>query len=139
MAYLTRCFPNTQFIVTAHSPLIVQAAGEDANIALLRREGDHVLIDNNVETIRGWRIDQLLTSDLFGLPSARPPQLDALLERRKELLTKARLTAADKQELTELEEKIGPLPMGETAEEARAMALIEESIKLLNQHQDKDS
>ena len=43
MAYLTERFPNTQFIVTAHSPLIVQAApGVNANIAVLRREGDHV-------------------------------------------------------------------------------------------------
>src|SRR5206468_2266596 len=89
MRYLTECFSNTQFIVTAHSPLIVQAAAEDANIALLRREDDHVVIDNDVERIRGWRIDQLLTSDLFGLPSARPPQFDALLERHKELMTKS--------------------------------------------------
>src|SRR5262249_20242655 len=67
IGFLTERFPNTQFIVTAHSPLIVQAATE-ANIALLKREGDHVVIENHPETIRGWRVDQILTSDLFGLP-----------------------------------------------------------------------
>ena len=72
IGFLTERFPNTQFIATAHSPLIVQAAG-DANIALLKREGDHVVIENNPETIRGWRVDQILTSDLFGLETARPP------------------------------------------------------------------
>jgi hypothetical protein len=72
MGFLTERFPNTQFVATAHSPLVAQAA-VDANLAVLRREGDHVVIDNDVETVRGWRIDQLLTSDLFGLPSARPP------------------------------------------------------------------
>lgn len=41
MSFLTERFPNTQFIVTAHSPLVVQAA-KDANIVLLRREGDRV-------------------------------------------------------------------------------------------------
>ena len=91
IGFLTERFPNTQFIATAHSPLIVQAAG-DANIALLRREGDHVVIENDPETIHGWSIDQILTSDLFGLKTARPPDLEDLLQRRKELLTQPRLT-----------------------------------------------
>ena len=49
IGFLTERFPNTQFIVTAHSPLIVQAAA-GANIALLKREGDHVVIENHPET-----------------------------------------------------------------------------------------
>lgn len=57
MSFLSERFPNTQFIATAHSPLVVQAA-TDANIVLLRREGDHVIIDNNVKAIQGWRVDQ---------------------------------------------------------------------------------
>jgi hypothetical protein len=56
--FLARRFPRTQFIVTAHSPLIVQAAG-DANIVLLRREGDHVVIDNDPEVLRNLRVDQI--------------------------------------------------------------------------------
>ena len=45
IGFLTQRFPNTQFIATAHSPLVVQAA-EDANVVLLKRTGDHVLIEN---------------------------------------------------------------------------------------------
>jgi predicted ATP-binding protein involved in virulence len=82
---LTKHFPNTQFIATAHSPLVVQAA-ENANIALLKRNGDHVEIINNPEEIRGWRIDQILTSDLFGLESAWSPQVEAIFNRKEELL-----------------------------------------------------
>ena len=37
MAFLSKQFPYTQFIVTAHGPLFVQAAA-DANIVLLRRD-----------------------------------------------------------------------------------------------------
>jgi hypothetical protein len=125
MSYLGERFPNTQFIVTAHSPLIVQSA-PDANIVVLRREGDHVVIDNDVEAIRGWRVDQILTSDLFDLESARPPQLDALLAERTELLSKPRLTQRDRRRLAELESKIGPLPAGETAAEREALDLIQE-------------
>lgn len=136
IGYLSRRFPNTQFIATAHSPLVVQAA-TGANLAVLRRDGDHVVIDNDVAKIRNWRIDQVLTSDLFGLPSARPPELDELLDRRQALLTKARLTKADQRELADLEAKIGALPVGETLEQARRMALIEESLELLKREQAK--
>jgi ABC-type dipeptide/oligopeptide/nickel transport system ATPase subunit len=49
IGFLTERFPNTQFIVTSNSPLIVQAA-PDANVALLRREGDHIIIENRPES-----------------------------------------------------------------------------------------
>jgi predicted ATP-binding protein involved in virulence len=134
MGYLTERFPNTQFIATAHSPLIVQAAA-DANIAVLRREGDRVVIDNDVKTVQGWRIDQVLTSDLFGVPSARPPQLDYALQRRKELLTKGKLAKKDKEELSKLEAQIGQLPTGETAAQTvREAELLEQTYRLLKKH-----
>lgn len=132
---LTRVFRNAQFIVTAHSPLIVQGAG-DANVVVLKREGDHVVIDNDVKTVRGWRIDQILTSDLFGLPTARPPELDKKLARRKELLSKPKLSKAETREIASLEEQIGTLPTGETDEDARKMLrLAEESSRLLKKYE----
>jgi predicted ATP-binding protein involved in virulence len=134
IGFLTERFPNTQFIVTAHSPLIVQAA-PDANISLLKRVGDHVVIENNPETIRGWRVDQILTSDLFGLETARPPETETLLLRRKQLLTKRKLTKADKKELEEINGKIGPLPTGESFQQAKTMTLIEKSLDLLKEYQ----
>ena len=123
MSYLIERFPNTQFIATAHSPLIVQAAS-NANVAVLRREGDHVVIDNDVKAVRGWRIDQILTSDLFGIESARPPEFDELLVQRKRILTKAKLSAADKRKLETLEERIGELPAGESQDDMDAMEVI---------------
>ncbi|MEB3311977.1 MAG: AAA family ATPase [Snowella sp.] len=129
MDFLTERFPNTQFIVTAHSPLVVQAA-QDANIVLLRREGDRVVIDNNPEIIDNWRVDQLLTS-VFELPSARPAKLDPLLKRREKLLTKPQLTEEDKTELNEIAEQIGHLPTGETPQDIQAMDIIRRAAQLL--------
>jgi predicted ATP-binding protein involved in virulence len=131
MQFLTDRFPNTQFIVTAHSPLVVQAA-QDANIVLLRQEGDRVVIDNNPEIIENWRVDQVLTS-VFEMPSARPAKIEPLLQRRKELLTKPKLTASDRAELKELEAKIGTLPTAETSEDIKAMDIIRRAAKLLDQ------
>ncbi len=129
MAFLTERFPNTQFIVTAHSPLVVQAA-KDANIVLLRREGDRVVIDNNPEIIDNWRIDQVLTS-VFELPTARPADLEPLLLRRRELLSQPELSEADEAELRELEAEIGTLPTAETPNDIKAMDIIRRAAKLL--------
>jgi predicted ATP-binding protein involved in virulence len=130
MAYLSERFPNTQFIVTAHSPIFVQAAA-DANIVVLRRseEKGHVVIDNSPQAIRGWRLDQILTSDLFGLPSARGPEMEKLLEQRTKLLSQPELSKADKKKLEELERKIGFLPVGETADEAKTSELLAKALE----------
>jgi len=132
IGHLTERFPNTQFIATAHSPLVVQAAG-DANIAVLRREGDHVVIDNERGAVHGWRVDQILTSDLYELPTAWPPEFDELLKRRKELLTKTKRSATEKRELEELQKQIRSLPLGESAEQVETMNLLRETLEVLQQ------
>ncbi|MFN9467692.1 MAG: AAA family ATPase, partial [Pseudanabaena sp.] len=131
MQFLTDRFPNTQFIVTAHSPLVVQAA-QDANVVLLQREGDQVKIINNndLEIIENWRVDQVLTS-VFEIPSARPPQIEKLLAERQEILSKPKISKADKAKLKELEEKIGALPTAENQDDIKAMDIIRRAAKLL--------
>jgi len=128
--YLSRLFPNTQFIATAHSPLIVQAA-PDANLMVLRREPDGVVIDNAPRAVRQWRVDQILTSELFDLPSARPPELDAALRERDELLAKPDLTAADQARLAELRKQLSDLPHGDTADDIEAMDIIRQAARAL--------
>lgn len=130
IGYLDAHFPNVQFIASAHSPLVVQAA-QGANIVLLRRDGDRVIIHNDPQSVQGWRIDQILTSDLFGLPSARPPQSEALIAERRRILGQASLSAADQARLGELDAQIGPLPQGETAEDVDAMETIRRFAAML--------
>lgn len=66
IAHLTKYFPKTQFIVTAHSPLIVQSA-ERVNVVLLKKEGDHVTIEQpTIKNFRGWTVDEIL-EDLMQL------------------------------------------------------------------------
>ncbi len=129
MDFLTDRFPNTQFIVTAHSPLVVQAA-QNANIVLLRREGDRVVIDNNPEIIENWRVDQVLTS-VFDLQTARPKEIEPLLLRRETLLDKSKLSKKDQAELDEITEKLGDLPTAESPQEIKAMNIIRRAAKYL--------
>jgi energy-coupling factor transporter ATP-binding protein EcfA2 len=130
ISFLTERFPNTQFIATAHSPLVVQAAA-NANLAVLKRVGDHVEIHNDVDQIRGWRVDQILTSELFGLSSARPPEVEKLFERKQQLLAKKRLSADEKDELARVNADIAKVPTGETAQHAKEMDAIRKALELL--------
>ena len=102
---------------------------------LLRREGDHVVIDNDVDSIRGWRVDQILTSDLFGLTTARPPEYEQDLKRRAALASKAKRTRAEEAELKRLDERVGELPAGETATMAKELKAIQETLKLLEERE----
>jgi hypothetical protein len=129
MQHLTEKFPNTQFIVTAHSPLIVQALPE-AKIVVLKRHGDEVRIDDNVESIRGWRTDQLLASDLFENQPVRDPETEALLHRRRDILARPQLSDEDKIELSRLDAAIGQLPFGETRQQAEMMEILRQAAAL---------
>jgi hypothetical protein len=122
---LTRNFPRTQFIATAHSPLVVQAA-EGANLAVLRRDPKtrDMLIDNEPANIEGWRIDQILTSDLFGIESARSPKVERSLDRRTQLIQKQKLTAAEKRELAALNSGVDRLPVMERREDQKLLDLL---------------
>jgi predicted ATP-binding protein involved in virulence len=126
---LSETFPKTQFIVTAHSPLIVQAA-PDANVALLRREGDHVVIENGWEKARNWRVDQIFASDLFDAGALSEEVRDAL-RRRRELAQKAGRTEADEVELSSLNAKLDALPSEAGAEDATVDEILRYAEVLL--------
>ena len=122
MENLSNCFPAIQFIATAHSPSIVQAA-ENATIAVLRKEDERVIIDMHPESFRDWRADQILASDLFGIPS-RGRSVEELRRKRDELLEILDRTQAEKDRLGELTRRLDSLPTAEDPEDQAAMDLI---------------
>lgn len=122
---LSKTFPKTQFIVTAHSPLIAQAALA-SNLVLLKRIRDHVKVENNPEAVRTWRIDQVVTSDLFGFQQSRTPEVERKIARRRKLLRLQNLTDKQTAELERLNDEIDSMPVGETKPEMDAMNLLKD-------------
>jgi energy-coupling factor transporter ATP-binding protein EcfA2 len=125
MQNLCNHFPNTQFIATAHSPLMVQAAME-SNYSVLKFENGVVEILNQPEGLDGWRVDQILTSELFGLESSRGLKYDNLIQRRRVLMGKTRLSAEDKSELEEIDEELSGLPAGDNPKDMRSREIVNE-------------
>jgi predicted ATP-binding protein involved in virulence len=97
---LSQNFPKAQFIATSHSPLIVQAAQDKgANIVVCRKEGDKVIIDNDPDEVKGWRIDQILISDLFDVDSSRSKLTQDKVDEYISLKGKEKLSESDKKKM----------------------------------------
>ncbi len=66
IAHLSKYFPKAQFIVTAHSPLIVQSA-ENVNVVLLQKVANTIsMTQPAIHNFRGWTIDEILT-EIMGM------------------------------------------------------------------------
>lgn len=66
ISFLDAHFPKTQFIVTTHSPLIVQSA-ENVNLVILEKNGEGVRISQpKINNLQGWSIEEIM-SDIMGL------------------------------------------------------------------------
>lgn len=138
IGFLSGIFKNTQFIATAHSPLVVQAAGDaKANVVLLKREGDQTIVYQGADLpdVHRWRVDQILSSELFDETPARSPETEQQVERRDALLAKRRLSAKEKVELAQLNEALGTQPVGSGAGERQAADVLRELARKLGKQE----
>ena len=101
--WLKRHFPNIQFLVTTHSPLVVQAA-DAGGIYRLPEPGSsdapRRLTTEEYEQTIASRPNKILTGPAFGLPSVRSPDAIAKRSAFSRLAAKRRAGAT----LTEQEE-----------------------------------
>ncbi|MBX3744839.1 MAG: AAA family ATPase [Verrucomicrobiae bacterium] len=75
--WLKRHFPNIQFLVTTHSPLICQAADPNGLFRLPEPGSDahpHPLSDEDYRKVIASRPDTILLSPAFGLQNTRSPR-----------------------------------------------------------------
>ena len=129
---LSVLFPSTQFVATSHSPLIVQVADE-AKLTLLRKQDDKVQLEDHSDGPSRLRVDQILTSLLFKVPSSRSPRVKALFDEKVELLDKVDRTQADEDRLEELGREIDELEVATDPEDRAAMELIRQFAASLEQ------
>ncbi len=130
---LSEIFPATQFIATSHSPLMVQV-GETANLALVRKREAEVEIVSKPKDVRRWRVDQILTSELFGVPGARNKSTEHIFARRDELALKAFRSEEEEKELEDRRIQIASFPTAADPEDQKAMELIRKAATLLKKH-----
>ncbi|HLY06715.1 MAG TPA: AAA family ATPase [Rhizomicrobium sp.] len=128
---VTDFFPQIQFVATAHSPLMAQSF-LDENIVVLKRKHDHVEIESDPAVVEAWRVDEILTSDLFGLTSAYPPKIDKLLKERKYLSMLPHRSHAQNARLQELQKEIQALPTENSQADQAALDRLRKAARAVS-------
>ncbi|MDC8005380.1 AAA family ATPase [Aureisphaera galaxeae] len=137
VSFLLETFKGTQFIATAHSPLIAQTIN-DGNLILVKKKGNQVVVDNNPESVQNWRIDQILTSDLFGLSSGHSQNTEELLKERKRILGSRTISPHDEVKLRQIGESLGDVPVWETQVEKDAYSAVDKIAEILEKKGEND-
>ena len=115
---LRQVFPRVQFLTSTHDPLCLRGLG-DGEVVVVKRDADgEVVAVTDLPSVAGLRVDQLLTSEHFGLNSTIDPELDALFAEYYLLKAKPHRTAADTRRLGELQVQLDGLDvLGSTRRE----------------------
>ncbi|HAN46135.1 MAG TPA: ATPase [Cyanobacteria bacterium UBA8156] len=101
--WLRQGFPNLQFLVATHSPLIAAGAGADAlTLHLAQTDGQVDIVEIPYIHLAGT-VERTLTSPAFGLESTYTPATARKIQRYHELRRGRPLQGDDKKEYQHLE------------------------------------
>jgi uncharacterized protein (TIGR02646 family) len=126
---LRAAFPRVQFIATTHDPLCLQGL-HNGEVAVLRRKGNQVYaLHGELPPVEGLAVDQILTSEHFGLNSSRAPEIEDLLNEYYELIADRERDEQGDRRLEVLIERLdGYRLLGSTLRERLALGAADEFI-----------
>ena len=126
---LREVFPRVQFLVSTHDPLCLSGLKNGEVVVMQRdaRGASRALVD--VPPVEGLRVDQLLTSEFFGLYSTIDPSLDRLFDEFYFLKAKPKRTKTDDERLAELEKVLdGKQQLGVTRRDRIVLAAADDYL-----------
>ena len=125
-------FPRLQFVATTHDPLCLRGLDGDHELVVLRRSSKgeiYTLPPEEVPAVSGLRVDELLTSEVFGLSSTVDPELERDFNRYYELLRIPTQDGTTQGELEALRRKLSDYrQLGTTRRERLALEAADEYI-----------
>jgi predicted ATPase len=107
--WLRKQFPNLQFIVATHSPLITISAGDDAVTYKLFIDENKATQIERIENIARMNVDEILKSEAFKLISSYSPQIQTKIDNYYRLSRKPNKTNPEQKDLFELQEELKPI------------------------------
>ncbi len=136
VANLRNAFPNIQFIASSHDPLCLRGL-EDGETVVLRRFGRTVDAVPDLPNLAGLRIDQILTSEHFGLSTTVDPEVEQVFEEYYALLDKPSHSEDDELRIQELQRMLDEMNlMGETRREKMMLQAIDRHLAQAEQNVD---
>jgi uncharacterized protein (TIGR02646 family) len=133
---LRRVFPNVQFVVATHQPLCLRGLADGEVVVMQRDADDQIVAITDLPPIAGLRVDQLLTSEHFGLNSTLDPVIDRAFNEYYELLALRQRSHDQDIRLETLKAQLAGLDMmGETR---RDRLMLEAVDQILAQDRKRD-
>jgi uncharacterized protein (TIGR02646 family) len=99
---LRQAFPRMQVIATTHDPLCLRGIRNGEVVVLRRGRDDSIYPLRDLPPVEGLAVDELLTSEHFGLSSTIDADLQAAFDEYYDLLARRRRIPEDEQRLTTL-------------------------------------
>jgi hypothetical protein len=90
-----------------------------------------VVIVNDVDYVRKWRVDQIIASELFGEQPTHSPEVERLFEEMIELKSKPALTEQEQRRLAEVNAELDALPTASNPSDFHAMEILREAAARL--------
>ncbi|MNG04327.1 hypothetical protein D3C84_874510 [compost metagenome] len=113
MSALRESFPRVQFIASTHDPLCLRGMFEGEVQVLYRDRDGHLQRVEQLPNVASLRIEQILTSDYFGLATTEDPLRQRALQKLAEYAARedSELSQIDRKHRDDLLENYGSLPM----------------------------
>ncbi|MBY9064976.1 ATP-binding protein [Sphingomonas yunnanensis] len=107
--------PQSQILMTTHSPLTFAGLEEDEVVILSRGADGAVISQHPLSPPRGMGFQAILTSEFFGLRSGIDRETLVKIDRKRELGFMSDRTPAENNELAALDEELGRLDFSKAA------------------------
>ena len=126
---LRQVFPRVQFVATTHNPLCLRGLKENEVVVMRRNAEDQIVALTDLPPVEGLRVDQLLTSEHFGLNSTVDPEIDAMFDDYYRLLALRKRSPQQNEQLKELGDQLSKYDlMGTTRREQLALEAIDQYL-----------
>lgn len=129
MTALRQALPRVQFIVTTHDPLCLRGMRKGEVQVMKRDASNHLGLALDLPDVSGMRIDQILTSEHFGMQSTLDPDFQDTFDRYYRLLRESQSDPAKLDEVAKLRDQINERQrLGMTEREQLMLQAIDRNI-----------
>lgn len=126
--------PNSQVIMTTHSPLTFAGLDKNEVVLLEQDQEGQIYAEHPINAPKGMGFAAMLTSDFFGLRSTLDKETLEKIDKKRSLAMKEKKTDKDRKELARLNEELRKLDFSKAARDP----LYIEYIRAISEAQQDD-